>query len=257
VTFSPPWATRRQLLALTALAACGGPLRGGLPRRIRAIAFDAFVLFSPQEVVRRSRELAGEKGDALFAAASAKLFGYTWYYTSAGKYAEFEELAVDAFKSAAQSLGLTFRSGELERLIDAYADLEIWPDVPAALQALRRSGVRLAMLSNLSERMLRANLRGNRIDENFEFVLSTDQARQYKPSPKAYGLALDAFKLSRRQIEFAASAGWDASGAAWFGYPTVWVNRSGAPAEQAHGTPTITSADMGGVLQLAGAELIL
>jgi len=246
--------TRRQLLALIAAAASSGPLHAGRLRRIRALAFDAFVLFSPQLVVRRAREMAGEKGDALFAGASAKLFGYTWYYTSAGKYAEFELLAGDAFRSAAQTLGVELTNAELGRLIDAYANLEPWPDVPVALQALRRSGVRLATLSNLPERALRANLRAGRIDEHFEFVLSTDRARQYKPSPRAYDLAVRAFKIPRDEIGFAASASWDASGATWFGFPTAWVNRNGMPVEKAHAAPAITTIGMSGVLQLAGVQ---
>jgi len=246
--------TRRQLLALVAAAASSGPLHGGRLRRIRAVAFDAFVLFSPQLVVRRAREVAGEKGDALFAGASAKLFGYTWYYTSAGRYAEFDELAGDAFMSAARTLGLELASADLGRLIDAYSSLEPWPDVLAALRALRRRGVRLATLSNLSERALRANLRAGQIDEYFEFVLSTDQAQQFKPGPRAYDLAVRAFKIPKDEIGFAASASWDASGATWFGFPTAWVNRNGMPVEKAHATPAVISIGMNGVLQLAGVQ---
>ena len=243
--------TRRELLALVAVAA-SSPLLGRTPRLIRAIAFDAFVLFSPQVILKRAREVAGEKGDALVAAASAKLFGYTWYYTSAGRYAGFDELASDAFKPASQTVGLNPSDADLEHLVDGYANLELWPDVPDALQKLRRHGVRLAMLSNLSERSLRANLQANGIDQCFEFVLSTDQAQHYKPSPKAYDLAVRAFKSSKDQIGFAASASWDASGATWFGFRSVWVNRNGLASEQAHAKPALVSTGMDGVLQLCG-----
>jgi len=245
--------TRRQLLALIASAA-SGPLRAGPRARVRAVAFDAFVLFSPQVVIRSAREVAGDKGDALFTAASAKLFGYTWYYTSAKRYAEFDKLAADAFASAGQGLGVALGSGDVDRMVEAYSRLELWPDVPAALQALRRRGVRLAMLSNLSGQALKANLRAGEIEEHFEFVLSTDQAQQYKPSPKAYDLAVRAFRIPRNEIGFAASASWDASGATWFGFPTAWVNRNGLPAEMAHVAPAIISREISGVLQLAGVQ---
>jgi 2-haloacid dehalogenase len=39
-------------------------------------------------------------------------------------------------------------------------------------------------------------------------------------------------RRSREQILFVAFAGWDAAGAKWFGYPTFWLNRAGAPSEQ-------------------------
>src|SRR3954470_18203633 len=166
--------------------AFGSALSGNPQRPIRAIAFDAFVLFDPRTLVGRAREIAGDKGDALVSAASAKLFAYTWFYTSAGRYKPFNAVAADAFQSAARNLGIGLSSLDLAHLIDGYANLGIWPDVPAAIDTLRRRGVRLAMLSNLPEQTLRANLRAGDIDRHFEFVLSTDEARQFKPAPKAY-----------------------------------------------------------------------
>lgn len=235
----------------TPAAAMALASRSRTPRRIRAIAFDAFVLFSPRPIMLRAREIAGDKADALVAAASAKLFSYTWFYTSAGHYAGFDQLARFAFQSAAESLGLTPTSAELDRLVAGYAGLDLWPDVRVALQALRTDGVRLAMLSNLSEHALRANLRAGGVDDLFEFVLSTDQARQFKPSPLAYDLAVRAFRLPAQEIGFAASASWDASGATWFGFPTVWVNRNHLSADEAHAAPMFASSGMEGVLKLA------
>jgi 2-haloacid dehalogenase len=71
----------------------------------------------------------------------------------------------------------------------------------------------------------------------FEHVLSTDQVQTYKPAPRAYQLGVDALGLEREQILFAAFAGWDASGAKRFGYPTFWVNRLDAVPEQLGATP--------------------
>ena len=64
-----------------------------------------------------------------------------------------------------------------------------------------------------------------------DFSLSTDLERTYKPDPRAYRMAVDAFRIPREQIAFAAFAGWDAAGAKWFGYRTFWVNRASQPAE--------------------------
>jgi 2-haloacid dehalogenase len=232
-------------------SAFGSALNGSPRTVIRAIAFDAFVLFDPRMLVARTREIAGDKGDALLTAASAKLFAYTWFYTSAGRYKPFDAVAADAFEFAAGSLGIALSSADLAHLIDGYVNLGIWPDVPAALEALRRRGVRLAMLSNLPDKTLRANLRAAAVDRHFEFVLSTDEARQFKPAPNAYRLGVQAFRLAKSQIGFAASAAWDAAGATWFGYPTVWVNRTEAMPEQAHLGPCIVAKDMDGVLRLA------
>jgi len=45
-------------------------------------------------------------------------------------------------------------------------------------------------------------------------------------------MGIDAFRLNREEILFAAFAGWDAAGAKLFGYPTFWVNRQKQPPEQ-------------------------
>src|SRR5215467_3540994 len=58
---------------------------------------------------------------------------------------------------------------------------------------------------------------------------STDRLRTHKPDPKAYQFGVDALHLKRGEILFVPFASWDLSGARWFGYPTSWVNRSGAP----------------------------
>jgi 2-haloacid dehalogenase len=116
--------------------------------------------------------------------------------------------------------------------MDAYLDLRAWPDVVPALSALHAAGVQLAFLSNFTPAMLEVPMKNSGIERLFTHVLSTDLVQSFKPDPRAYALALDAFRLPREEILFAPFAGWDAAGARWFGYPTFWVNRLHAAPEQ-------------------------
>jgi len=111
-------------------------------------------------------------------------------------------------------------------------NLEIWPDIKPALQQFKNNNIRLGFVSNLTEEMLRANARNSGIESAFEFYLSTDRVQAYKPSPLAYQMGIDAFSLPKENMTFAAFGGWDAAGAKWFGYPTVWVNRLETPIEK-------------------------
>ena len=61
-------------------------------------------------------------------------------------------------------------------------------------------------------------------------VLSTEQ--RYLSLEKAEQGPKRAFGIHREQILFAAFAAWDAVGAKWFGFPTVWVKRLNSPAEE-------------------------
>src|SRR5881628_2356253 len=97
--------------------------------------------------------------------------------------------------------------------------------------------------------MLNQCIKSAGLDGLFEQVLSTDQARTYKPDPRAYQLALDAFKLRREEILFVAFAGWDAAGARWFGYPTFWVNRLELPGEELGAVVTGEGKDLAALLR--------
>jgi 2-haloacid dehalogenase len=222
------------------------------PSPIRAIALDAFPIFDATPVSARARALFPDKGSALAALWAAKLFGYTWLLTSAEKYLDFETLAHASLQFSADSLGLSATPRMCDELVSAYSQLSLWPDVKPALERLRRAGVRLALLSNLGPCMLRANMQLAGVEQFFEPSLSTDQVRRFKPAPAAYQMALDAFGLPKEQIGFAAATGWDALGATWFGYRTAWINRLGLPHEHLDATPDFTSANMQGVLALAG-----
>jgi 2-haloacid dehalogenase len=133
---------------------------------------------------------------------------------------------------AARLLKLDLTPDKREQLMGAYLALTAWPDVPPALQALKRAGIRLAFLSNATPKILNAGIQNSGLSGVFEHVLSTDKIKTYKPDPRAYQMAIDAFGLKRNEILFVAFAGWDAAGAKSFGYPTFWVNRMNLPAEE-------------------------
>ena len=80
--------------------------------------------------------------------------------------------------------------------------------------------------------MLEACIRNSGLEGVFEFVLSTDRVKAYKPDWRAYQMGVDSLGLKRGEIVFAAFAGWDAAGAKAFGYPTFWVNRQNQPPEE-------------------------
>ena len=155
-----------------------------------------------------------------------------WLRTISRRYSDFWQVTDDALVFAAKALKLELPPEKHARLMGAYLELRCWPDVPPALRSLRAAGFRLAFLSNMTAGMLEAGIRNSQLDGVFDYVLSTDRARVYKPDPCAYQMALDAFHLKRNQILFAAFAGWDAAGAKSLGYPTFWVNRQNEPVEE-------------------------
>jgi len=200
--------------------------------KIKAIAFDGFPIFDPRPIFAQANALFPQQGKKLAGLWFTKIFGYTWLRTAGDNYKSFYAVIEDALVFSAESLKINLSSNHKKILMEAWLNLKAWPDVSAALQQFKKNNIRLAFLSNFTEEMLRRNAKNSGIEDAFEFYLSTDRVQAYKPSPLAYQMGIDAFGLPKENIAFAAFAGWDAAGAKWFGYPTVWVNRLGKPAEK-------------------------
>ena len=222
--------------------------------RVQAIAFDAFPIFDPRPIFALVEELFPGRGAELSKAWRTRQFEYTWLRTVADRYADFWEVTEDALVFAAKDLKVDLDSQRRGRLMNAYLQLKAWPDVPEALQSLKASGIRLAFLSNFSRRVLEAGVKNSGLTGMFEQLLTTDEVKQFKPAPRAYQMAVNALGLKREAIAFAAFAGWDAAGAKWFGFPTVWVNRLNSAIEELDVAPDLTCNDLSGVVAFANSR---
>jgi len=223
-------------------------------RQFQAVAFDAFPIFDPRPIFSLAETLFPGKGAMLSDAWRTRQFEYQWLHALSGRYVDFWQATDDALVFAAKLLQLDLTPEKRAQLMQAYLELKTWPDVPAALHSLREAGVRLAFLSNLTPKMLETGIKHAGLEGLFEHVLSTDQRRTYKPDPRAYQLALDALKLGREDIVFAAFAGWDAAGAKWFGYPTFWVNRLHTPGEELGVAPDAIGSDLTDLVRFVNAS---
>jgi 2-haloacid dehalogenase len=130
-----------------------------------------------------------------------------------------------------------------------YFELKAWPDVSSALGQLKRRALRLGFLSNFTPHMLEGCIESAGLKGDFDFVLSTDLAKTYKPDPAAYSLATKKLALKREEILFVAFAGWDAAGAKRFGFPTFWVNRLNLPPEELGAKADASAPGMAGLVE--------
>ena len=138
-------------------------------------------------------------------------FEYQWLRAMSGTYADFWQVTEDALIFSGKLVGLELSRANRSQLMEGYLQMNVWPDVPQALEVLRRAEIRLAFLSNATLNILQSAIRNANLEGSFEHVISTDQIRNYKPAPRAYQLAIDAFGLKKEEIGFVAFAGWDAA----------------------------------------------
>jgi 2-haloacid dehalogenase len=206
--------------------------QAAMTSQIKAIAFDAFTTFDPRPVFALANKFFPDKGVELSNAWRIRQFEYQWLRALSGRYADFWQTTEEALVFAAKLLKLDLSADKRERLMQAYLDLQAWPDAAPALRSLKDMGVRLALLSNATPDMLEAWIERSGLQSTYEHVLSTNAIRTYKPDPRAYQMGVKAFGLKLEEIAFAAFGGWDVAGAKWFGYTTFWVNRLGLPVEE-------------------------
>lgn len=242
---------RRSLLRLATAAPVAATLLASTPvvhaappRRIRAIAFDAFPVFDPRPITAVAERLFPGRGAELGQAWRTRQFEYAWLRTLMNRYQDFWRVTEEALVHAARSLKLELSPGGRAQLMQAYLDIKAWPDALPTLRILKEAGLRMAFLSNFTAAMLDAGVRNSGLEGLFEPHLSTDRVGAYKPDPRAYRMAVDAFGLDREQIAFAAFGGWDAVGARSFGFPTFWVNRLQVPLDELGLAPDATGSGL-------------
>lgn len=226
--------TRRETLALAAgalAATTPHAFAGSEPTTIEAVLFDAFPVLDPRPIYDGLDTIAPGQGKALGELWRSRQFEYAWLRVAAGEYEDFWKITRDGLVYAAEVLKIDLTPREAETVMNRYLTLKAWPDAKGALAALREQGLRLALLSNFTPRMLQAALRSAGLGGRFAHALSTDAVRTFKPDPRAYRMAIEVLKTPRERILFVPSAGWDAAGAKWFGYETFWVNRFDTPPE--------------------------
>ena len=212
--------------------------------RIRAIAFDGLAVFDVRPVVTLAERVFPGRGEEMSALWRTRQFEYTWLRTVGRKYADFWQVTEEALLFSCKSLKLELTAADSDRLMQGYLELKAWPDAPAALRDLKASGLQLAFLSNFTAMMLDQAVKSSGLENIFADHLSTDRVRAFKPDPQTYRMAMNAFGLRKEEIAFAAFGGWDATGAKWFGYPTFWVNRAGAAAEELGSVPDGVGKDL-------------
>jgi 2-haloacid dehalogenase len=214
--------------------------------------FDAYgTLYDFNSAVARHRAAIGPRADALSEMWRTKQIQYTWLRNSMAAYAPFWQVTGEALDNCLAAHGITDPSVR-EKLLGAYLALDPFPEVPAMLDRLKRAGKRLAILSNGNPEMLDPMVKASGLADRFEAVISVDAAKVFKVDPKAYRLVEARCGIKPDRVCFLSSNCWDAHGAAYFGFRSIWVNRAGAPDDNLPGTIATQTKDLSHLPALLG-----
>lgn len=198
---------------------------------VEACVFDAYgTLFDVHSAAARMKDELGEKADALSEMWRHKQLQYTWLRSLMGRHEDFWQVTGEALDYSMRALGME-HDGLRAKLMELYLQLDAYPEVIDVLTQLKDSGMKTAILSNGEPSMLIAAAKSANIYSLLDGVLSIEKVGIFKPHPSTYQIAVDELKVAANHISFQSSNGWDAHGAAAFGFVVAWVNRFDQPRE--------------------------
>lgn len=204
--------------------------------------FDAYgTLFDVNAAARRAAEEPGgaqlqEVWPEIARNWRLKQLQYTWLRAIAGRHCDFWRVTQDGLDWALDASRID-NPALRQRLLDLYLELDAYPEVPVVLERLRVAGHRTAILSNGSPDMLAAAVTSAGLTDKLDSVLSVEEAGIFKPHDRVYDLVIDQFGGPKHKVLFVSSNGWDAAGAAGYGFRTIWVNRAGEPPDRLYAEP--------------------
>lgn len=227
--------------------------------KIKAVVFDAYgTLFDVYSIQTLAEQFYPGQGAAISVIWRDKQIEYTRLITQSDPhqaegsqyYMPFWELTRLSLEYTLDRLKLDRSGSVVENLMRQYAHLAPFPENLSVLESLKKAGFLTAILSNGSPEMLESAVVNASMKDLLDHSISVDAIKLFKTSPESYGLVQKYMPFEKQEILFVSSNAWDALGATWFGFTTLWVNRQGLPYETIGPKPTYTGRDLSKVLEV-------
>jgi 2-haloacid dehalogenase len=221
--------------------------------QIKAVVFDAYgTLFDVYSIQALAEELYPSHGADIAVKWRDKQIEYTRLITqsdphnaSGSKYYQpFWELTRLSLEYTLDRLKLDRSSDQVNKLMEQYSRLTPFPENLAVLQKIEVMGLTTAILSNGSPEMLASAVKSAGLEDVLDLIISVDRIRLFKTSPESYGLVQLTIPVSKEEVLFVSSNAWDALGATWYGFKTLWINRQNLPTEAIGQQPDYIGSDL-------------
>jgi 2-haloacid dehalogenase len=224
-------------------------------RAVGAVFFDLFgTLLSLGPLDEACDRLAPGRGAEIAARWRTRQLEASWLRTAMERWVDFDVVTRDALQATIGELGIE-APADLDGLADAFAELPLVPEASEAIEHLRAGGLTTGVLTNASSRTL--DRVADRLDLPIDHRLSVDAARRFKPHPDVYRLAVHATDLPLNGIGFVTANGWDAAGAAAFGFRVAWLRPApdaDLPAVDAPAPLRLTWPELPGAFRALGGQ---
>ena len=132
----------------------------------------------------------------------------------------------------------------VEHVMAGFGELDVHPDVVDGVRRLRAGGACLITLSNGGTAVAEKLLTGAGIRDEFEALLSVEDAGTWKPAPDSYRYAATTCGVELGDMMLVAVHPWDVNGATAAGMRGVYIDRTGAGYPGYFTTPAVTATSL-------------
>jgi 2-haloacid dehalogenase len=142
----------------------------------------------------------------------------------------YRAVLTEALVRLAEEERLPIPEGESDALARSLPEWEPFPEVPEALDELRRRGWNLVILSNTDRDLITESMK--RIGVPFDLAIVAGELGSYKPAPAHWERFFEATTADKEHhVHVAASLLHDIAPARKLGLKSVWINRLGEEPE--------------------------
>jgi 2-haloacid dehalogenase len=168
-----------------------------------------------------------------------KQLQYAWLLNSINSFESFGQLSIRALKFTARVFGVELNDEQISKLAEAKLNLDPFPDSEKGLQKLNEAKITATekqhegksgrttfiVLTNGEYDKSDMLLSNSGLRRYFDYIVSAEEVRKYKPSRELYLLASKRLNLEISQIALVSSHLWDIAGAQAVGMHTCWIDR--------------------------------
>lgn len=150
---------------------------------------------------------------------------YCFADNSAGQFHPFADIAKATLAMAANRMGLHLDERKQDEVVWLLRHAPLKQNVQEGLSQLNDQGFALAALTNAPESIIADRMEPTGLVSYFEFVLSTETIKKYKPAQEVYQWALKKAGILPNEVLLVSAHSWDIMGAAHAGMQTAYMGQ--------------------------------
>jgi 2-haloalkanoic acid dehalogenase type II len=158
-----------------------------------------------------------------------------------------KEIEVKSLQAAIDHFGVDLNAVQLGKELENYrAHPSLFPESQAVLKRLK---LPLCLVTNIDIPEIQSALQFTGL--RFDYVITSEQCRAYKPRPEVFQKALDAVGFpASRVLHVGDSYQGDIQGAQALGIPVLWIDRGERPLSGGARRPDFTASNLNGLTEL-------